>query len=105
MDSQEGILDELGLGPFTRLDTVVGFNVSIHCKIFLSKYISKEQRHKNQRTFANLEANVVPVYVTPQVSTQRSQTRQSRENVPMVLTGGGGKEDVILESVGDARSL
>jgi hypothetical protein len=33
MDAQEGILDEFRFGPFTRLDTVVGFNVSIDCKI------------------------------------------------------------------------
>lgn len=49
-----------------------------------------------EHTFAYFEANIVPVYIRGKQVTMSGWSFLGK-TVPMVLTGGGGNEDDILE--------
>ena len=53
------VLDELGFAPFSALDAVVGFDMAVDC--VTCKLRGRYDRYLVAHTFADFEANVVPI--------------------------------------------
>lgn len=101
MEAEKWVVHKLGSSPFSRLGGVSGLDVTVHFVISSVPYGTRSRAAKSshdcRRTFTDFESNVIPICRT--VSVRRYGCVCTSVVLPMVFTGWGGKDEVMLSTV------